>query len=85
VPGRLPDPSPRATERLRRLQTEVLPRTVREPAVEDANEDLRPEQTAEPVTPSSAEAERGTPSTSQASQAARPVPSPADDPEAPVG
>jgi hypothetical protein len=36
VPGRLPDPSPRAGDRVRRLQTEPLPRAARGPADGDA-------------------------------------------------
>jgi hypothetical protein len=35
VPGRLPDPGPGAQDRIRRLQTEPLPRAVQGPADED--------------------------------------------------
>jgi hypothetical protein len=90
VPGRLPDPSPRATEGLRRLQTEPLPRAVREPAVDDVEPapvspapDVRPTSSAqgELATPSSAQAERATPSTSEAWPT---TPSPRDGAGAPL-
>ncbi|GAA2728520.1 hypothetical protein [Cellulomonas aerilata] len=67
MPGRLPDPGPRATERLRRLQTEPLPRAARGPAADDVVPETshRSEAQAERTTPSTGEAERRTPSTSR--------------------
>ncbi len=48
MPGRLPDPAPGAGERLRRLQTEPLPRRLRAPAGGDDVVEPAPEPDAVP-------------------------------------